>query len=239
MIRAKYIYSIIVFLITIDLHSQSKEITFAAIEGSSYTNYAVTILSEAYDRLGLKLKVVSLPPKRSLSTSNAGGEFSGELFRISGVEKTYENLIPIEVPLSYSEWIVYTIDHDFAVNGWESLRPYTIGVRNGIATTDYGTLGMNTEKVHTNEQLFNLLKIGRVDIVVMSKTNAARIQRRNPTPGLKALTPPVQEIPVYHFIHKDRNYLIPQITEVLQQMKEEGFIDNAFNDYWEFLLSQD
>ncbi len=234
----RYIFFIITFLATGTISSPAKEVNFAVIEGSAYTNYAFKVLSEAYSRLDIELKITPLPPKRSLRSSNAGGELNGELFRISGIESTYTNLIPIQVPLSYSEWIVYAVEYDFKVNGWESLKPYKIGVRTGVATTDIGTLGMNTQGVNTNEQLFAMLEHSRVDIIVMSKTNAAKIQRNAPTPQLKALTPPVQLIPVYHFIHKDFSYIIPQITKVLQEMKDEGFIDNAFNEYWALLLDK-
>ncbi len=231
------IYLFLTLLIPGIIFTQSREVNFTAIEGSAYTNYAYKILEEAYSRLDIQLNVIALPAKRSLISSNAGGDINGELFRISGIERTYTNLIPIEVPLSNSEWIVYTIEHNFVVKGWDSLKPYRIGVRNGIATTDKGTFGMDTEKANTNEQLFTMLKHGRVDIIVMSKTNAAKLLNNRPITQIKALSPPIQIIPVYHFVHKDYMDIIPDLTKVLHTMENEGFIDRIFKEYWALLTN--
>ncbi len=219
-------------LISSGLFGQTQEVNFSAIEGSAFTDYAYEVLKEAYSRIDIELKISALPAKRSLINANSGDGYDGELFRISGVEKKYTNLIPIEVPLILSEWQVYSIEHDFEVNDWESLTPYKIGVRLGIATTDKGTQGMNTEEVRTNEQLFVMLEHGRVDVIVLSKINATKILRRIPATKIKLLSPPVQVIPVYHFIHKKNKDIIPKLTKALSEMQTEGLIDEILKSHW-------
>lgn len=206
-------------------------LNFSAIEGSAYTDFATTIMKEVYKRLDIDLIVTPLPAKRSLVSSNDGKELDGELFRISGIEKTYTNLIPIKVPLSVSNWLVLTIDTNIKVDGWDSLRPYRIGVRHGIATTDKGTEGMNTFKANSNEQLITMLIYGRVDIVVMSENNMKGLSHLIANSRIVALKDPVQVIPVYHYIHKKNILLIPQVRRVLEELEEEGFISAEYTKH--------
>lgn len=233
-------YTRVFVIIIISLYSSvylssDSTLNFSAIEGSAYTNFATTVMKEVYDRLDLDFVVTPLPAKRSLVSSNAGGELDGELFRISGIERTYTNLIPIEVPLSASYWMVLTVDKNFEVDGWESLQPYRIGVRHGIATTDRGTEGMNTFKANTNEQLITMLINGRVDIVVMSENNIKGLNHLITNSSIVSLEQPVQIIPVYHFLHKSNILLVPHVRGVLEDLKAEGFITRTFNKHLEEL----
>lgn len=210
------------------LNSQDR-LTFTAIKGSSYTKYATEVMTEAYRRVGIEIEITPLPGTRALVTANNGDDADGELFRISGVEREYSNLLPIKIPLSLSYWQVYTIDKDFVVDGWLSLKPYVIGVRNGIATTEYGTEGMNTIKVNSNEQLFELLEKGRVDVIVLSKNNATKVLSNNPDIEVTLLDNPVEILPVYHYLHKKNSELVPLLTAVLDDMERDGTIEAIFN----------
>lgn len=225
----KIIFIVIIFLNMV-LHGEDM-LNFSAIEGSAYTSYATTVMREVYKRLDLEFSVTLLPAKRSLISSNAGGSIDGELFRISGIEQTYTNLVPVEVPLSASIWRVLTVEKMFEVDGWESLRPYRIGVRHGIATTDRGTEGMNTFKANTNEQLITMLINGRVDIVIMSENNIKGLTNLITNSPIVTLEEPVQVIPVYHFLHRSNISLLPKVLAVLKELETEGFITKSFEEH--------
>lgn len=212
-------------------YAEHQELNFSAIKNAAYIKHANRVMTEAYKRMGRTFTITELPAKRSLVSSNSGKGLDGELFRIAGVEKNYTNLIPIKVPLSRSMWMVYTIDTKFKVNGWQSLKPYKIGVRNGVVTTDKGTAGMDTVSVNSNQQLFELLETGRVDIVVMSHSNGEKYLNKHPDTKIHSLTEPVQIRPVYHFVHKKNAYYIPKLTAILQDMYEQGVIEKAYQEY--------
>ncbi len=200
------------------------ELVFTSIKNSSFEPYGVKVMNKVYSQLGYKIKLEPLPAKRSLQYANSGGRYDGELFRISGIEQRYPNLIPIKVSLNESRWMVYSKNPYIKVNGWESLRDYKIGIRRGIQTTANGTLGMDRQIVDTNEQLFALLDKGRVDVVIMSIGNGKKTLKKTASKDIYQLEPPVQIIPVYHFVHKQNDFLVPKITKIMKGLEKEGYI---------------
>ncbi len=71
----------------------------------------------------------------------------GEVQRFDGVEKLYSNLIKVEPPITFIEATVFTKLTRFEVAGWESLKPYTIGIIRGIKFAERHTKRMNAVAV--------------------------------------------------------------------------------------------
>jgi len=51
------------------------------------------------------------------------------------------------------------------------------------------------------------------------------------------LTPPVQVDPLYHYLHKKHKALVPQITAVLREMKQEGKFQEIYKQFQVFPLT--
>jgi len=199
-------------------------LTFTSIKNAAFENFALSVMKKVYLTMDIKIALVPVPAKRSLKLANSGDGFDGELFRISGVEKTYTNLIPIEVPLHESNWMVYSQDKNIKVNGWESLRPYKIGIRRGVVTTEKGTQGMDIEVVNNNEQLFELLQRKRIDVAILSSGNGQKLLKKSIYSNIYQLTTPVHKVNVYHYIHKKNKHLVPKVTEIMKKFKQEGIL---------------
>jgi polar amino acid transport system substrate-binding protein len=181
------------------------------------------IATEAYHRIGIDIEVVRLPGERALQMSNAG-EVDGELYRIANIHQTYRNMLPVSVPISHFEGVVFVKHKKFAVHGWESLRPYKIGIITGVKYSEIGTNGMNRVSYPDSEELFHRLDTGRVDVVVDDRISGLAMLAHMDIKGITILEPPVTALPVYHYLHKKNKSLIPKITESLRQMEEEGKI---------------
>jgi len=207
----------------------SEKLIFTSIKNSSFTNFAMAVLGEAYKRIDIEISNEPLPAKRSLRWANEGLHYDGELFRISGIEKQYTNLIPIKVPLHKSQWMAYTKNKKIKIAGWQSLKPYKIGIRRGIVTTKNGTKGFDTQEVNTNKQLFEMLYRNRVDVVILSKGNAEKALDGLNYEGINMLEPPVSTRYVYHYIHKKNKHLQSKLYKVLEKMEKEGLIDKIRN----------
>jgi len=199
-------------------------LTFTSIKNAAFENFALSVMKKVYLTMDIKIALVPVPAKRSLKLANRGDGFDGELFRISGVEKTYRNLIPIKVPLHESNWMVYSQDKSIKINGWESLKPYKIGIRRGVVTTERGTQGMNIEVVNTNEQLFKLLQKKRIDVAILSSGNGQKLLRKSVYSNIYQLKTPVHKVNVYHYIHNKNKHLVPKLTQIMKQFKKEGVI---------------
>jgi len=219
------------FLIFFPVSVSADEYTFSAIKNASFIGYAREVLTEAYGRLGHTVKILELPAARSVFISNEGAGVDGELFRVSGIETKFPNLVPIPVTLSFSDWVVVSKSNTIKVEGWHSIKPYVVGTRLGVITTDKGTLGMEPTKVNTNKQLLKMLLSDRVDLIVLSKNNALKHTKGIEHKTLHILQPPIHRVPVYHFIHKKHAALIPKITSILQAMQQQGFISSAYSRY--------
>ena len=79
------------------------------------------------------MALVYVPAERSIQDSNRNlNGVSGEINRILAVRETYKNLIPVMVPVNRIEGVAFAKKRDISLKkGWESLRPYKIGVRIG------------------------------------------------------------------------------------------------------------
>jgi polar amino acid transport system substrate-binding protein len=143
--------------------AQGQEITpmqiSTLLETDPATTIAERVLHEAYRRLGLSIVVNKLPGERSLFAANHG-QMDGELYRKLGMERDYPNLQIIPVPLLTYEIVIFTLGTSFVVNGWESLRPFTIGFVKGIKIIEQNTQGMKLEPTATMHQAFLKMSLG-------------------------------------------------------------------------------
>ena len=178
------------------------------------------VLEEAYAKLGIEFEFRELPNVRALVTANSGGT-DGDFLRFAGVEQTYPNLVMISVPIGYVDIVVYTKETDFTVEGWQSLAPYSIGIVRGFKLAEANTEGMNVEAVNTVEQAFLKLNAGRTDIVVESISGQCWLKDLDVS-GIRILEPPVDQLVLYHYLHKRHAALAEKLEAILTRMEQEG-----------------
>ncbi|MEH6648482.1 MAG: transporter substrate-binding domain-containing protein [Motiliproteus sp.] len=197
--------------------------TVGAID-SSTTQVPEAVIKEAYRRLEIPLTVIKLPPARSLKMTSSG-LYDAELARVKVDPKLYPDLIRVPVAIDLIEAAVFSKSVDFSVDGWDSLKPYRIGIRRGVKFTQRGTQGMNVVIANENEQLFKMLDKDRVDIVVLNKHNALTAIERLGLTNIRMLKPSVHYLEVFHYLHKKNKHLLPALTHELQQMEQSGEIE--------------
>lgn len=190
------------------------------------TEVAERVLREAYNRLGYQLEVHRLPGERTLIYANEG-RMDGELYRKLGMDRTYPNLVIVPVPLLTYEIVVFTHGTSFALNGWDSLRPYTIGHVRGIKIVQENTAGMNTEAVATMTQAFQKMMMGRTDVVVGNRLSGMAVIKSLKLEEVQVLSPPLASFPVYHYLNKRHEALVPQLAAVLRQLRADKFMESV------------
>jgi len=210
-------------------YAQAKnKLVFSTIEGSVNAEVSSLVMIEAYKRLGFEIEIMPLPGKRTLAISNSG-QVDGELFRLKGINKKWPNLIPVSVPINFMEGVVITKGMSFNVGRWESLRPYKIGIRRGIRFTETGTKGMSREIADSNASLFKMLEYGRVETIVVTRSNGLKMMKSPDFSGFKMLEPSVETYPLFHYLHVKHKELIPRVKAVLQGMQKEGLFQKIRN----------
>lgn len=196
-------------------------LTFAMPDdGIAYSSLAV--LKEAYSRLDIPVEGAAMPAARALAESDRG-RTDGEVNRIASIEPAHPDLIRIDVPVNYLEGIAYTCDPKIIVSGWESIRLHRVGIKIGIQYAEQRTQDMpHVTRVHNFNKLFDLLFAGRLDVVVASREMGNLQFARQPGRCLIANVPPLESLPLYHYLHKSNANLVPAITDVLRKMSDSG-----------------
>ncbi len=206
-------------------------LTLARPEGPA-SDIAELVLREAYRRIGIEMQSQTFPAERSLTASNSGLA-DGEIARLTGLEATYPNLMMVPVAVNRIDVAAFVKKAAFRVNGWESLRPYAIGIRRGIKYAEQGTKGMNVESVTSYEQSFRMLDSGRIDVAVASLDGGLKIIRDMRLKGIRPLAPPLMAaINQYHYLHRKHADLMPKIIKALREMEAEGRITSIREQYF-------
>ncbi len=187
---------------------------------------AERILQEAYKRLGVMVEYKSYPGERALVSAN-NGITDGEVARIAGMEEMYTNLIRVSVPIAYTDLVVFTTDPLVTVTGWESLRPYSIGIIRGMKLAEIKTQGMEVRTVTRSEQLFRMLAAKRNDVGVYLRDGYCEVKRLN-LPSIRIVEPPLEQLTFYHYLHKRHQVLVKKLEEVLRQMEKDKQIDGIY-----------
>lgn len=209
------------------LFEPSVRISTLALESDPTSQLAAKVMLEAYRRIGIEAYIVSMPGERSLVSANAG-ETDGELYRKGGIEKTYPNLVVVPVPVASYEVVAFVPTHSVvSVNGWSSLLALRIAFVKGIKIIEENTGGMQAVPLASLQQAFAMLDKGRVDVVLANRISGLAALRAMKLTGIEARQPPLAAFPVFHYLHVSRKALVPKLSQVLQDMTRERWIQRA------------
>lgn len=200
-----------------------RDLVFSTFPSKGNGELYERILKEAYRRLGYTLRIDRLPGKRALVMANSGA-VDGEAARLSVIENTNPNLIRVPTSFFRSDMVVFVHDHaNFDVSkGWTSLSPYRIGVLLGYKYVELKTKNKNRVLAPTYESLFSMLNGDRVDVVVLSLFDGLKMLKEMDINNVEVLSPPLDSLPLYHYLHKKNAALVPEVDRVFKEMEADG-----------------
>ena len=186
---------------------------------------AAKILEKAYVHAGLEIKPTFVDLQRSLELSNSG-QIDGELGRIRKISQTYKNLKIIPVSIIDVEAIAFSKLKDLRVKKWDDLSQYTLTVVSGTKFIETATKDHhNRMVVSTFEEAFSRLVNDETQVVVIQKLAGIKMLHERKFKGVEIVSPSLQNLKLYHFVHKKNEHLIPILTPILEKMKRSGEID--------------
>lgn len=189
---------------------------------ADHTGVCDLILTEAVKRLGLALEIVNLPAERALIEADSGRD-DGTFARVEGMERQYPNLIRVAEPITTFEFVAHTAGAAFTPAGWESLRPYHVGIITGWKILENNITGAaSLTRVRDDDLLFGLLAAGRVDVAVYDRRQGLAAIRRLGLRGIAALEPPLAVRPMYPYLHRRHAGLVPALERALRGMRADG-----------------
>lgn len=181
---------------------------------------------ESLRRIGVDLKLVSLPSERSLTAANLG-EVDGEGLRVGGLggpDGPYPNLIQVPERFVRISFVAFSKNATISLdNGWDSLKPYRIAFINGWKMFEANAQGARVvNKVDKSEQLFRMLDEGRVDLVLYTHADGLLLARNLGLTSVAPLSPALKEVDMYLYLHKKHQALVPKLTQAIRDLKADG-----------------
>ena len=181
---------------------------------------------ESLRRIGVDLKLVSLPSERSLVAANLG-EVDGEGLRVGGLGgpgTPYPNLVQVPERFVRISFVAFSKDATISLdNGWDSLKPYRIAFINGWKMFEANAQGARVvNKVDKPEQLFRMLDEGRVDLVLYTHADGLLLARNLGLTSVAPLSPALKEVDMYLYLHKKHQALVPKLTQAIRDLKADG-----------------
>jgi polar amino acid transport system substrate-binding protein len=186
-----------------------------------HVGFLDALAREVFGRVGFDATVVRLPVERALINANAGIE-DGDMFRASGFEKDYPNLLPIPEKVLDFDFVAYATRAEVEVRDWSDLARYGVGYvvgykifeRNVKAARDITT-------VRGLDQLFALLVGGRVDVVLLDRWQGLWLAREAGL-AVRALDPPLARVPMFAYLHRRHEALVAPAAAALAEVKRDG-----------------
>lgn len=202
--------------------------TFAGppLSTPDHNGYYDRILLEAFSRLKIPITIGHLPAERSLQNADRGID-DGDFVRIAGLEKRYVNLVMVPEKLDDFEFVVFATTVNLADSSWAALTPYHVGIVRGWKILEEHLAGVKELiDVKNQEQLFTLLKNGRVDVVIYARHEGYGLAKQLGIVNCRVLEPPLAVRPMHLYLNKKHAGLVAPLAEVLKKMRAEGVIAN-------------
>lgn len=184
--------------------------------------YVDMIAAEAFKRIGITLKTVSLPAERGLINSNSH-KVDGEMTRIAGLENKYKNLL--QVPEKLVDWDFVAIGKSKLNNkdSWQRLSGKRVAFINGwkILEKNISPIAEVT-KVKGPKTLFNILKNNRSHYIIYERWASAKYIQDLSLKNIYIQHPPLAKREMFIYLHKEHAQLVDKLAAILKNMKTDG-----------------
>jgi len=191
--------------------------------------FADLVVTEAFRRAGLQLRLEKLPAARALRLADAGLE-DGELARAAGIEKFYPNLV--RVPEKLGVWVLAAFSKNAAIPGeFPAMRSHVVGlIRGWKGFEDEMTGAPRVVAAEDAEQLFRLLALDRIEVALFARDVGSAMIQRKALHGIHLLQPTLGQRDVYIYLHKRHAADAPRIADALRALKAEGYYQRLYNE---------
>ncbi|MDL2357269.1 MAG: transporter substrate-binding domain-containing protein [Pseudomonadota bacterium] len=193
------------------------------------------VYAELFKKLDMQVVIQASSAERGLLNANSGID-DGDVSRVLGINKTYQNLVRVPEPVMYYQMVAFTRNANFTVNGAESLKPYDVGILTGWKILERTIVGTHSlVKMETGRQLFAMLDKERIDVAVIEKLEGMHFVKTMGLKHIRILQPAYVEGDWFLYLNKKHVALVPRINAELSKMKQDGryqrIVDSVMQRY--------
>jgi polar amino acid transport system substrate-binding protein len=188
------------------------------------------VIGEAFTRAGYAAVVVRASSSaRSLANADRGID-DGLAIRTAGLEASHPNLLRVPEKLMDNEFVAYSSRGlTSPITGWSSLRPFDVAYVRGWKVFEDGLAGHPSRTAAVDgEQLFRLLRAGRVEIILFERWQGLW-QARQLGMQVHLHAPPLVRSEMFVYLHRKHAALLPAVSKALAAMKADGTYRRHFD----------
>lgn len=188
---------------------------------------AEAISKEAYLRLGIEYFQTKYPALRANLKANEG-EVDGELVRGFKYGDSYPNLIRVNEPILKINIAAYSTNSKLKLDKWDDLKGTNLRVdylRGRIFLKEQLGLRIPKERLFELDYRFQLVErllMGRSDIFIDIENDIDKLLRSKYNGKNVAKIGIITDFPLYTYLHKKHQDLVPALEKVLRKMKKDG-----------------
>lgn len=215
-----FLFLLFILMLPSRVFSQ-KTLTFTTADNQEHPRSIAmnAVVTEAFRRMGIKIRIIAMPSKRSLINANKGIE-DGNLLRTKGITARYPNLLMVPEKLSINQIVAFSKNRNIRVDGWKSLNSYHVVCVNGWRNCERELPAPKQKTIVKNDKLlFTLLEKNRADVGIFGRNTGMATLKKLGITDIIPLEPPIIVSDLFLYIHKKHESLIPDISSTLRQMK--------------------
>jgi len=199
--------------------AQAQDLQLYLISNTPAHEEAWQMVGAAARLAGLGAAARPLPAERGMILANKG-ELDGAIGRSMLAAREFPDLVPVPEPVYLYAPTAYAYRRFDVAGGWPALRGRTLCVRRGYTLTDERTRGMPRQRLNDDPSLLRMLRSGGCEVALLDRRNKLALAAMESDPDLLQLLPPLEEAPLYLFLHKRHAALVPRLAEALRQLKQ-------------------
>lgn len=171
-------------------------------------------------RAGIGVSLRALPAQRGMLMASRG-EVDGAIGRSMLAARDFPSLVAVPEPVFLWAPSAYSYQRLDVRAGWQALRGHTLCVRRGYTLTEERTRQLQRRRLETDASLLRMLRRGGCNVAILDRHNQEARAALAADPALLRLHPPLEEVPLFLFLHERHAALVPRLAEALRQLKRE------------------
>ena len=191
------------------------------------------VIEEAFDRAEVAVDFREVAAERSIALANDGID-GGDCCRIAEIDQLYPNLLRVPVPVIDIDFVAFSRSPSLQLTkdeDWNALKPFEVGVVSGWKLLEVGLAEHPPAKIYTVSSpasLFSMLDKGRIQVATIGRLVGYRTILDMELSGIRVAEPPLVSRPLYLFLHRRHEELVPKLAKALQAMRNEGILDQYY-----------
>ena len=196
---------------------------------SPLSDIAQRVVTEALQRCGMSAQFNAMPLQRSIALVNEGA-LDGDLMRITDAAKQFPNLVSVPTPLAMVYVALYGRDAGQVNLPRADIAKLKVGLPRAILLLVKNSAVMDVTDSQTNFKALDMMLHDRFDIAMMVHIDAELEIAKNNFTGIARRSNYWAAEPLYFFLNKKHQALVPKINAALQEMQAEGLISKYYDE---------